>query len=198
MQLVHEPLESVIRRAGRRAATLASVVFLAAACTAPAGGGATNPPATTGATNPPASMAAGGLVLVVAQDATLGAHVTGKGGMSLYVFENDVSGKSNCNDQCATNWPPLTVASAADVTAEAGVTGELGTIKRADGATQVTLDGKPLYYFANDKAAGDVNGQGANDVWYLVSPAGDAVGEEDDGEASPGPGATQCSGRSCY
>lgn len=202
MQPVHEPMEYLIRRAGRRAATLASVLVLAAACTAPTGGGATNPPGTTGANNPPGTtaptMAAAGLTLAVAQDATLGAHVTGKDGMSLYVFEQDTSGTSNCNDDCAASWPPLTVTSAADVTAGAGVTGELGTIKRADGATQVTLDGKPLYYFGGDKAAGDVNGQGLNDVWHLVSPAGDMVGEEDGAEASPGPEKTKCSSRYCY
>ena len=26
----------------------------------------------------------------------------------------------------------------------------------------------PLYYFANDTAPGQTNGQGANDVWWLV------------------------------
>ncbi|MDH5372750.1 MAG: hypothetical protein OEX97_07385, partial [Acidimicrobiia bacterium] len=40
----------------------------------------------------------------------------------------------------------------------------------------VTYNGWPLYYFANDSAPGDINGQGLNDVWYVVSAEGDAIG----------------------
>jgi hypothetical protein len=40
----------------------------------------------------------------------------------------------------------------------------------------VTYDGWPLYYFAQDAAPGDVNGQGLNDKWYVVDPAGAAIG----------------------
>lgn len=193
----------MIRRVARWFATGAATLIVVVACTAPAGGGATTgptqavsaPPASS-ATSPAASMAAG-ITLAVAKDAELGDHVTGKEGMSLYVFEKDSNGTSACVDACAANWPPLTVASAADVTAGTGVTGELGTITRPDGTTQVTLDGKPLYYFANDKAAGDTNGQGLNGFWYLVSPAGEAVGEEDD-DMSPAPGGSTCGGRYCY
>jgi predicted lipoprotein with Yx(FWY)xxD motif len=39
----------------------------------------------------------------------------------------------------------------------------------------VTLDGHPLYYFAGDETADDVNGQGVEDVWYVVSPEGEAI-----------------------
>jgi hypothetical protein len=33
----------------------------------------------------------------------------------------------------------------------------------------------PLYYYAQDKAPGDVAGQGVNNVWYLVSPGGEMI-----------------------
>ncbi len=66
-------------------------------------------------------------------------------------------------------WPPLTVASEADLVAGEGVTGELGTIERADGSLQVTYNGQPLYFFFNDLAAGDATGQGAGDVWFVAA-----------------------------
>jgi predicted lipoprotein with Yx(FWY)xxD motif len=50
------------------------------------------------------------------------------------------------------------------------VTGEIGTITRDDGSTQVTYNGAPLYYFAGDEAAGDSNGDGLNGVWHIAAP----------------------------
>ena len=40
---------------------------------------------------------------------------------------------------------------------------------------QVTYNGHPLYYFSGDQAPGDTNGQGIGDIWFVVSPAGDAI-----------------------
>ena len=51
----------------------------------------------------------------------------------------------------------------------------LGTITRDDGSTQVTYNGWPLYYFQDDAAPGDTNGQGLDGVWFLVSPEGEAI-----------------------
>jgi predicted lipoprotein with Yx(FWY)xxD motif len=51
----------------------------------------------------------------------------------------------------------------------------LGTVERPDGSIQATYNGWPLYYFAGDPGAGDVNGQGVNDIWWVVSPAGEAI-----------------------
>lgn len=175
---------------GRTGGTILMVLAAAmlAACGAPQGAGSTTPPATTTAA----------LTLTVSQDATLGAFAAGKDGRSLYVFSKDTGGTSACVDSCAGNWPPLVVASAADVAAGSGVTGQLGTITRADGSNQVTLGGAPLYYFTGDSAAGDTNGQGVGGVWSLASPSGAAVGGAD---ASPGGGespSSTCGGRYCY
>ena len=54
--------------------------------------------------------------------------------------------------------------------------GLLGTTERTTGDTQATYNGWPLYYFGGDAAAGDTNGQGINEVWYVVDAAGDAIG----------------------
>ena len=186
-------------RTGAIALVAAAAIF--GACTAP--GGATTAPITAApGTSTPASAApatsapAAGLQLVVRTDPEYGAVVTGDAGMSLYVFTKDTTaGQSACNGDCATNWPPLTVAAAGDVTSGTGVSGAIGTITRADGSLQVTLGGMPLYYFKGDAAAGDTNGQGLNDVWYLASPTGDRA-DDDMGAASPA--ASKCSGPSCY
>jgi predicted lipoprotein with Yx(FWY)xxD motif len=177
----------------------AAAAFATGACAAPGGGStaapATPPPATAApASAAPGTPASAPLSLEVAQDATLGSYVAGKDGLALYIFTRDSGGTSNCNDDCAASWPPLTVTMADDVTSGAGVTAELGTITRADGSLQVTLGGHPLYYFASDKAAGDVKGQGLNDVWFLAAPDGSGVGMS----AGPGPSPTECSSRTCY
>lgn len=56
-----------------------------------------------------------------------------------------------------------------------GVTGTLGTITTPDGKKQVTINGMPIYYYAKDKAAGDITGQDVNKVWYLVAPSGEMI-----------------------
>ncbi len=51
----------------------------------------------------------------------------------------------------------------------------LGTLVRSDGSVQVTYGGWPLYFFAGDEAPGDINGQGVNDVWFVVAPDGTMI-----------------------
>jgi predicted lipoprotein with Yx(FWY)xxD motif len=102
----------------------------------------------------------------------LGDVVVGPSGMTLYLFVPDAQGESTCYDQCATNWPPLTET----VSAGAGVDASLlGSAERTDGSTQITYNGWPLYYWANDSAVGDTTGQGVNDVWFVLDAAGEAV-----------------------
>jgi predicted lipoprotein with Yx(FWY)xxD motif len=97
--------------------------------------------------------------------------VAGSNGMTVYTFTKDVkdSGKSVCVDTCIANWPALTVPAGGKPVAGTGVTGTLGIITREDdGTLQVTYNGKPLYFFANDKAPGDSNGVYEN--WEAVKP----------------------------
>ncbi len=75
---------------------------------------------------------------------------------------------SNCTGGCIANWPALTVASGQPPTGGAGVTGQLGTITRADGSVQVTYKGLPLYFFHNDTKPGDTKGNYTG--WSLVKP----------------------------
>ncbi len=106
--------------------------------------------------------------------------LVGPDGMSLYMFDQDTQGggQSACPgiEGCDEAWPPLSVESADELTSGPDVTAELTTFEREDGTLQVAANGWPLYYFVNDEAAGDVNGQGVNDVWWLLTPAGEKIG----------------------
>ena len=111
---------------------------------------------------------------VAVEDSDLGQIVVDAGGKTLYVFLADEGTESTCYDDCEAAWPPLTVEG--DPGAGDGIDAALlGTTERDDGSTQVTLDGHPLYYFASDETADDTNGQGVGDVWFVVSPDGEAI-----------------------
>jgi predicted lipoprotein with Yx(FWY)xxD motif len=110
----------------------------------------------------------------------LGSTLVGPNGMTLYTFANDEMGVSNCVDDCATNWPPLTVESADAVVPGINLQGEIGTIERADGTIQVTYNGWPLYYWKDDAAIGDATGEGVGDVWYTVAPEVVGVGNTEE------------------
>jgi predicted lipoprotein with Yx(FWY)xxD motif len=107
----------------------------------------------------------------------LGAYLTDSKGRALYLFEADKGMASTCYSACASVWPPLN--STASVAAGAGVSRTLlGTTKRTDGGSEVTYHGHPLYYYAGDKAAGSVTGQGLNQFgakWYLIAPNGKKI-----------------------
>ena len=96
-------------------------------------------------------------------------------GMTLYMFKPDSMDESKCTDDCAGAWPPLTLATGTPVAGDAVDQSLLTTAPRATGEPQVAYNGHRLYRFSGDSAAGDTNGEGVADVWYAVTPAGDAV-----------------------
>jgi predicted lipoprotein with Yx(FWY)xxD motif len=139
------------------------------AAATPSGTAATSAAPTAGSTTTAAA------VDLKTASSSAGNIVVDAKGISVYFFTKDAkdSGTSACTGACLTSWPPLTTTSATP-TAE-GVSGKVGTITTPDGAKQVTLNGLPLYYFAQDKNPGDILGQGVNSVWYLASPAGEMI-----------------------
>lgn len=89
--------------------------------------------------------------------------------MSLYVSLQDTPGKSNCNEDCAKSWRPLLATG--KLIAGNGVNAKnLGVILLPNGGRQVTYLGAPLYLYSKDEKPGDVNGQGLDGAWYLVTP----------------------------
>ena len=95
-------------------------------------------------------------------DTSAGKIYTDASGMTLYTFDKDEAGKSNCYDKCAVNWPPFIAG--ADARAEGGWT----VVDRTDGTKMWAYEGKPLYYYIEDKAPGDVTGEGKGNVWHVV------------------------------
>ena len=95
--------------------------------------------------------------------------------MTLYMFDKDEPGKSNCDAACLRRWPPLLADAGAQPTAGQGVSATLGTIQRDNGATQVTANNMPLYSWFEDKQPGDVLGQAVGDVWWVLAPDGTPI-----------------------
>ncbi|WP_048688998.1 di-heme oxidoredictase family protein [Catenovulum maritimum] len=94
----------------------------------------------------------------------VGGSDTDLAGFTLYTFDLDsISGKSQCYDNCAENWPPVIVT---DGNAS-GVVG-LTSITRDDGSLQAVYKDQPLYFYAGDQNPGDMFGDGVADVWHTV------------------------------
>ncbi|PKO04360.1 MAG: hypothetical protein CVU41_17580 [Chloroflexi bacterium HGW-Chloroflexi-3] len=94
--------------------------------------------------------------------------------MILYMFTKDGPNVSNCAGACLESWPPLLADGT--VTAGTGVDANLlGEADLPDGSRIVTYNKMPLYYWVGDAQPGDTNGQGVNEVWYVVSADGDVV-----------------------
>jgi predicted lipoprotein with Yx(FWY)xxD motif len=146
----------------------ATLALLLAAC------GGDEGPEATAPDGPTAATGATGEATVQAVDSDLGTILADADGRTLYLFESDTDGASTCYDDCAANWPALTVDG--EPVAGDGVDASLlGTTERDDGSVQVTYADHPVYYFAGDQQAGDTNGQGVGEVWFVVGPDGEAV-----------------------
>lgn len=116
--------------------------------------------------NPPA-------VTLGVAESDLGTYLTGRDGMTLYFFAKDETpGVSACDVDCEAAWPPLTVPAGNTAAAGEGVTGVVGLVPRADGTLHVTYDGRPLYTWQGDQAAGDTTGHGVGDVWFVAAEDG--------------------------
>ena len=122
------------------------------------------------AASPPASAAG---TKITARSSPFGTMVWGPGPQAFYIFERDGRNLSRCYGECARLWPPV-------YTTDRPVAGRgirrsrLGTTRRRDGRRQVTYAGKPLYYYANERAGQvlchRVNLNGG--LWWVVGPNG--------------------------
>jgi predicted lipoprotein with Yx(FWY)xxD motif len=112
-----------------------------------------------------ALVLAGGLMAslaLVAPGPAAAAVLTAQNGMTLYSYDNDAGGKPTCNAFCAIGWPPY---AANGEKLGAGWT----TVQRANGSLQWAYKGKPVYFYAGDRAKGDAKGNGLEGVWHVVN-----------------------------
>jgi predicted lipoprotein with Yx(FWY)xxD motif len=95
---------------------------------------------------------------------TYGNYLEDSHGNTLYTYEGDSAGVSNCSGQCLKAWPPFKATGST-----ANLPANFGVIKRIDnGETQYTYKGIPLYYYAND-TKGKVLGNGVGG-FYVAKP----------------------------
>ena len=112
-------------------------------------------------------------------------------GAALYSSDQEKSGKVICTGGCIQIWLPLKAPSSGQPTAGDGVSGKLGTVKRPDGTSQVTLDGRPLYRFAEDTDTGKATGDNVSDsfagqkfTWHSEGDSGSSSGSGGSGAYS--------------
>jgi len=102
--------------------------------------------------------------------------VSSPNGHTLYLYEGDSGSHLGCTGGCLKFWPPVPGAAKVKVSGGAKAA-DIGSVKRGSGK-QLTYKGHPLYWFAGDKKAGQVKGQGLvlkGKYWYAVSPSGSAM-----------------------
>lgn len=127
--------------------------------------------ALAGASTPVAATAPGSGAVLHTANISGTTVLTNSKGLTLYWFAPDTPTKSVCNGTCAQYWPPVPGPDRAG----AGVTGTLGTIRRADGSIQATYNGHPLYTYVGDSGPGQAHGNNLDlngGYWHEVVVSG--------------------------
>jgi predicted lipoprotein with Yx(FWY)xxD motif len=151
----------------------AAAIPLTALALASCGGGSND---ATASKAPPKTADAPPATVAVANSG-LGKILVDPQGRTLYLIKKDAGIRSACFGACARAWPPLRASDKPTVGSGANAA-MLGTTARSDGKQQVTYNGHPLYLYAGDERAGDIEGQGVTAFgggWYALTPAGNQV-----------------------
>ncbi|HEX5086824.1 MAG TPA: hypothetical protein VFV89_03385 [Nocardioides sp.] len=170
------PLRSLLRRGALPAVSIA--VLTLAGCGTASGGSSSGSGGDSGAQATTVSLS----------DADGGKVLTNSDGQTLYMSDQEKQQVLCKSSSCTDIWLPLTVSAGQTPTAPASLKGDVSTVERPDGSTQVAFDGQPLYTFSFDRSAGQVNGDGEEDsfdgvdfTWHAARPTGAAPA----GSASP-------------
>ena len=141
--------------------------------------------------SPSSSAPVAGAATVSSQQIDGQAVLVDSSGKALYASnQENAAGKVLCTEGCTSFWMPLTLAKGSPT--GQSVSGDLGIMKRPDGARQVTLDGKLLYSFTQD-SPGKVTGDGFEDAfggqtltWHVLHANG-STGSSGGSSTSSGP-----------
>lgn len=95
-------------------------------------------------------------------DTATGKIMTTAGGFTLYTFDKDSAGKSNCDASCLKVWP------AYHASAKTKAVAPWTKVKASDGKDMWAYSGKPVYTYIKDKKAGDVEGDGVGGNWHII------------------------------
>jgi predicted lipoprotein with Yx(FWY)xxD motif len=116
---------------------------------------------------------------------TTEAVAVGPSGYAVYTFQGETTHHlickktSNKNTNCWAFWPPVSPSSTS-VTKQSGISGKLGTF-RNHGTLQLTLNGKPLYYFTPDITGHNKHMANGDElktfgsVWHIVTASDPAA-----------------------
>jgi predicted lipoprotein with Yx(FWY)xxD motif len=143
-----------------------------------------------GAAGAPASNSGGATVSAKQIDGS-GTVLVDSAGEALYANDQE-KGMALCDGACLSFWTPLTVKGQPKGDS---LNGKLGVVKRPDGTSQVTFNGKLLYTFYED-SPGEVGGDGFDDAfggmkftWHVVhanGSTGSQSGGDNGGSGIPG------------
>lgn len=174
------------RRMLRRGAVvsgLAAAAVVVAACGS-SGGSTSSGGGNAGSTGSGGNAGAAAGTVSTRDLTGIGTALVTSSGMTIYTPKTPAESKGNikCTGSCLSFWFPVT-GSPADL-GSSGLPGKIGTIHRPDdGKTQLTYNGKPLYTFRLDTAAGQAHGNNFTDnfsgtsfTWQVVVSHGTAGG----------------------
>ncbi len=164
----------------RRAA--AAILILALALAGCGGGSSSSTTATEAAKTstlptpapPPPNAEEGTVFVSLGSAAGLGQVLVDSEGHTLYAFSGEA-----CEGACAKAWPPLLDETGEPQPSNGTSAARLGTAERADGTTQVTYSGQPLYTFGGDKSPGEASGDGQSafgGTWTALKGSGEPAG----------------------
>jgi len=160
--------------------------------------GGSNDSSDPGSTASAGTAGAGGQTVATKSISGVGDVLADSSGAVLYTNDMDTRSKIACTGDCLSEWVPLAATSGGSPTSsDSAVQSKLGTTKRPDGTSQVTLDGMPLYAFV-EEGPGEATGDGFTDsfggttfVWTAARGAG---GSADSGAATTTQGASDSGG----
>ncbi len=168
---------------------LAAASVLAAACGSSGGSTASSG---AGATSGSTGKVATAKAIVSTRHLTgIGSVLASSSGMTIYTPKTpaEINGNIKCTGSCLSFWFPVTTTSAHP--GSSGLPGKLDTIHLPDGTTQLTYNGRPLYTFRLDTAAGQAHGNNYTDsfngttfTWQVVTASGKPAGA---GSPAPAP-----------